>query len=140
MPEIDLSILTAYFSSQPDILFAVLFGSQAQGKTTPLSDLDIAVLFTEPMEPLHMANRQLDIICALIDSCKINDVDIAILNGASPFLRFQVVKEGRLLYAADEKSYFHYKAQSFGLYQDIKPMYDLYFSKTAADLNRGLHG
>jgi len=35
--------VTAYLKSNPDIIFAYLFGSFAKGKQQPLSDVDIAV-------------------------------------------------------------------------------------------------
>src|SRR5574337_484948 len=41
----DIKNLKIYFSNRKDIAFAFLFGSQAKGTATQLSDIDIAVYF-----------------------------------------------------------------------------------------------
>ncbi len=46
MKEQEIAHLTAFFATQPDVVAAYLFGSQAQGRATPRSDVDIAVLLT----------------------------------------------------------------------------------------------
>lgn len=43
--DIDIKALKNYFENRKDIAFAFLFGSQARGLATPLSDVDIAVYF-----------------------------------------------------------------------------------------------
>ncbi|MGR3310288.1 MAG: type VII toxin-antitoxin system MntA family adenylyltransferase antitoxin [Candidatus Brocadiales bacterium] len=43
--DIDKDALKRYFENRKDITFAFLFGSQARGKVTKLSDVDIAVYF-----------------------------------------------------------------------------------------------
>ncbi len=41
----DKKVLKGYFKNRKDIAFAFLFGSQARGNATALSDVDIAVYF-----------------------------------------------------------------------------------------------
>lgn len=41
----NIEILKHYFESRKDVAFAFLFGSQAKGRATKLSDIDIAVYF-----------------------------------------------------------------------------------------------
>jgi len=41
----DIKALKDYFENRKDIAFAFLFGSQAKGRATKLSDIDIAVYF-----------------------------------------------------------------------------------------------
>lgn len=43
--------LTAVLSAQPDILFATLFGSVAQGTARPDSDVDVGVFANTPLTP-----------------------------------------------------------------------------------------
>lgn len=43
--DIDISAIKAYLETRKDIAFAFLFGSQARGTATKLSDIDIAVYF-----------------------------------------------------------------------------------------------
>ncbi|MEM3112753.1 MAG: nucleotidyltransferase domain-containing protein, partial [Candidatus Anstonellales archaeon] len=41
----DIETLKDYFETRKDIAFAFLFGSQARGTATKISDVDIAVYF-----------------------------------------------------------------------------------------------
>ena len=41
----DIKPIKNYFENRKDVAFAFLFGSQAQGRATKLSDVDIAVYF-----------------------------------------------------------------------------------------------
>jgi len=43
--DLDIKTLRNYFESRKDVAFAFLFGSQARGTATRLSDVDIAVYF-----------------------------------------------------------------------------------------------
>lgn len=131
-------LLEDYFTKQDDIEFVLLFGSLASGRITPMSDIDVAVYFNGARNTLELADRQIDITCTIMRLCKINRVDVVILNAAHPFLKFQVVKYGRLLYVNNEKAYYQFKAHAFGLYQDIKPMYALYNKMTRNNLMK--HG
>lgn len=45
LTESDIDGLKTYFSNRTDVAFAFLFGSQAAGNATKLSDVDIAVYF-----------------------------------------------------------------------------------------------
>ncbi|MBU4251568.1 MAG: nucleotidyltransferase domain-containing protein [Candidatus Omnitrophica bacterium] len=130
--------LKDYFIKQEDIEFVLLFGSFASGRVNPMSDIDIAVYFTDGKDALKLGDRQIEIICAVMSICKVNRVDVVILNRASPFLKFQVIKYGRLLHTKDEKAFYRFKAVSLGIYQDIKPMYDLYEKMAEISLRGGL--
>lgn len=41
----DINKLKGYFNNRKEVAFAFLYGSQAKGRTTSLSDVDIAVYF-----------------------------------------------------------------------------------------------
>jgi hypothetical protein len=118
--------LKNYFAKQDDVEFALIFGSYTLGRINPLSDIDIAVYFRKDEDTLKLGDRQIDITCVVMRLCQINRVDVVVLNVANPFLRYQVIKYGRLIYVKDEKVFYKFKAQTLGIYQDIKPMYDLY--------------
>ena len=133
-------VLKNYFASQNDIKFAILFGSAASGNVTAISDIDIGVYFKGNKEKLELSERQIDITCEVMKIYHINRADVVILNLANPFLKFQVIKYGRLLYAEDEKIFYKFKAVTLGIYQDIKPMYDLYNKKAKDSLRRGIDG
>ena len=60
---LDLEKLDAVFRNYSFIASAYLFGSQATGKTGPMSDVDIAILLKEPRpkgrELMHQMNQPL---------------------------------------------------------------------------------
>jgi uncharacterized protein YutE (UPF0331/DUF86 family)/predicted nucleotidyltransferase len=142
MKNIDLDSLIDYFKGHPDIRFALLYGSLAKGKANPLSDLDVAVFFQNGLTREHLGDRQIEITCDLMNRFRINRVDVTILNLASPFSRFQVIKYGQLLKCIDKNEFFLFKSRVLGEYQDIKPMYDLYarsaINKMLTSLNENI--
>jgi predicted nucleotidyltransferase len=111
----------------------------ARDKANPLSDLDVAVFFKNDLTQEQMGKRQIEITCNLMSLFKINNVDVTILNLASPFLRFQVLKYGKLLKCVEKNEFFSFKSNAMGRYQDIKPMYDLYARAAIQNLQRGPH-
>jgi predicted nucleotidyltransferase len=80
------------------VVLAYLFGSQAEGKAGPLSDVDVAVLLGPQVEREHWFQTQLDLIGELMDLFHRNDVDVVILNEATPLLAYQVVQYGQVIY------------------------------------------
>lgn len=77
-----LEALADYFGKQPHVDAAFLFGSQARGHVRAGSDVDIGVLMMRaaPREPLRAVRFTND----LMDLLGRSDVDVAILNDASP--------------------------------------------------------
>jgi hypothetical protein len=82
-----------YFNSRSDIAFAYLFGSIANGKSTGLSDIDIAVYLLKG----DFAKKRLDILGALIDIFKIDGIDLVVLNSASPSLKIRIIRSKKVL-------------------------------------------
>jgi len=75
------------------LLAAYLFGSQARGVARPTSDLDVAVLFSHAPEG--------ELVAAALDKCQDallrDDVDLIVLNGASPIMAFESLSGQRIL-------------------------------------------
>jgi len=132
--------LKNYFAKQDDVEFALIFGSTGLGRTTLISDIDVGVYLRSSEDRLKMADRQIDITCAIMRLYRISRVDVVVLNLANPFLRFQVVKQGRLIYTKDERLFCKFKATSFGMYQDLRSMFDLYDRIAEDSLRRGVNG
>jgi len=94
--------------------FVVLFGSYAEQKETPVSDLDIAVyLKRQPLSYHEFA----ELYFSLAEIFPQFEVDLAILNTADPLFRYEITRKGRLLYG-DELAYLEYKAFAFKDYID----------------------
>lgn len=99
----------------PNILFALLFGSHAKGSHRPGSDLDLAVYFRNPPQGLEL----LDLIHRLSESLK-KEVDLVVLNHASAFLRHQVMKYGIRLFIKNQAVYRRFREQTMTDYDIYK--------------------
>jgi predicted nucleotidyltransferase len=88
------TILRDYFKTQPAICAAYLFGSQARGRPSPFSDVDVAVLLDQTVVPSRYFDEELRLGIELSKLLGHDDVDVVILNRAGPFLRFQVYRTG----------------------------------------------
>ncbi len=77
-----------------DLVF--VHGSLAQDKLKTLSDIDIAVLFKEGGKDILKAiSKTVDKLSELIDR---EDIDLMMLNKASPLACMQVLRNGKILY------------------------------------------
>ncbi|GIV78834.1 nucleotidyltransferase domain-containing protein [Litorilinea aerophila] len=116
-----LQALVTYFQGQPDVRLIYLFGSHARQQARQQSDLDIAILLDErDRTPFELLERRLDLTARAAEIVR-GPVDVVLLNRASLLLQGQVLKEGRLLYAADKATQVEYEARARALYFDFLP-------------------
>jgi predicted nucleotidyltransferase len=90
--------IIAWAREQEEIIAVYLYGSYAHGRTTPLSDIDIAVL-THPIEEQRTLWRLEDHWSSLWPSI----VDLHVLNLAPLTFRYEVITNGNRLWADDPK-------------------------------------
>lgn len=74
------------------VVLAYLFGSQAGGQTWAKSDVDLAVLLADEVPGEQFAQIQLSLTNQAMSIFQRNDVDMVILNRATPLLAQQVVQ------------------------------------------------
>jgi hypothetical protein len=98
--------LAALCTAQPVVLL-YLHGSHVRGTQGPLSDLDVAVLLEQPAA---RGLAVLDLLSALQEACRRDDVDLVVLNTAGPIIRDRVVRHGRLIYARSEADRIRFEA------------------------------
>jgi predicted nucleotidyltransferase len=113
--------ITKVLSSISDIRFAYLFGSQARGVAGLLSDIDIAVFFDETNA---YEGKTYGLECELIPGLERilgRPVDLVVLNKASVFLRYQVLKEGELLFCSSEEARIKFHEETIRLHLDFLP-------------------
>lgn len=93
----DLDHLEKVFRKYPDIQAAYLFGSTASGKTHAKSDLDLAIL----PKKSSMREQKLDLLADLAREgfC---DVDLVFLDTKDVVIKFESVRQNRLLYCAKD--------------------------------------
>ena len=116
-----LKTLNSFFSTtkaKPRIDLAYIFGSLAAGKQGPISDYDIAVLFTKPPQPV----QRYELVHKLSTVMKTDQVDLVVLNSAPIELRYAVIASGILAYEANVERKVEYEALTLGLYGDFLPV------------------
>lgn len=95
---------------------ALLFGSHARGCARADSDVDIAVLLTRP-EPIPMTRLQIQ--QELADYLR-HDVDLVVLNSASPVLVMQVLANHKVIFSDDKVGLASLQATTVTAYADLK--------------------
>lgn len=134
--KVNIDIIKKYFNAQEDIEIAILYGSFAMGNITPLSDLDVAVLLRDTPSKERIIQRQCDLTTDIMGISKLNNVDVTILNIASPLLAHQVIKYGKVLKCIDENRYENLIESIINTYLDTKPLYDYYSNRAIENLQR----
>ena len=116
------SRLDGFFETRPEVLFAYLFGSVARGNAGALSDIDIAVY----LDPLQLPKKTgYGFHCELLvelQALLANDTDLVVLNQASTVLRYQVIKDGTLIFCRSEDSRRDFHDHAVKAYLDLKPL------------------
>jgi len=105
-----------------------LFGSNVKDKVTAKSDLDIGVYLTNPLPPEKIWEFQ----CSLMDIYKRSDVDLIILNDASPLLLFSLLLNNKVIYMKDEHLLYDFFSWARKRYWQYKS----HFEKYAEQLKR----
>jgi predicted nucleotidyltransferase len=104
-----------YLSAYNDIAFAFLFGSSARGEDTVLSDVDIAIYFTDAVD-FYRINGLREDLSELLG----RETDIAVLNNTSPIIRMQVLKKGTLILNLNRCLYNKFFVNTVNEYDDLK--------------------
>ena len=117
--------------------FAYLFGSQAKGKTGPLSDIYIAVYFGEKISSNKRFDARMKLLGELTDLFKTNEVDLVVLNDTPPLLSDRILKDGLLIFSNNDKIRLDYEVKTTLKYLDWKPYLTKYteeiFGRTATN-------
>ncbi len=103
------------------IRLAVLFGSRADETARPDSDWDLAFQIKAEAynpEPGDLAMRKKNLIKELSALLQTSQVDIVILNRASPFLKYWVVKSGKPVYQENKGDFASFASLALRGYSD----------------------
>jgi predicted nucleotidyltransferase len=114
-----------------------LFGSQAQGLTHPLSDVDLGVVFANPErykdKTIEPYLKLYDIFTDVLPKeylkhrfkMKEHEFDLVFLQFAPISLQFEAIKNGKILYERNKKKRLDYEEYVVKRYCDLKYFYDL---------------
>ena len=83
------------------VILAYLFGSAAREKTGPLSDIDIAVLFSSKIKKGSYFDKRLRLASEIDRVLGIYKTEVICLNQAPPLLKHQIVCRGVPIYVSD---------------------------------------
>jgi predicted nucleotidyltransferase len=128
--EVPIEGLKAALNAGPPLRFAMLFGSAAKGTMRPDSDVDIAIF---PIDPDLALGVELTLQADLNRVCG-RDVDLVRLDQASTIVRWQVIRNGRLLIEPVPFSAARFTAVAAADYLDFAPA----FSRAAETFRRRL--
>jgi predicted nucleotidyltransferase len=81
----------------------------------PSSDVDIGVLF-KTVPHIDATNDVIEELSSILQ----REVDLVVLNHASPVLRMQILKKGILLYASDRRYFHNFFTDTINQYDDLK--------------------
>ncbi|GEM_PF-2219120 len=108
--------LAPLWSEYPQVQAAIIFGSQATGKTHNLSDIDLAVLARESGLELRM-----NLLSDAMRLLGTNHVDLLILNEQPPALAHRVLTEGIRIFIGDEPALVRFEEKNLSMYLDMQP-------------------
>lgn len=103
-----------------------LFGSHVKNRTTPESDLDIGIYLSNRISPERIWKLQ----CSLMGIYERCDIDLVILNDASPLLLFDLLLNHKLIYMRDEEVLYRFFSWARKRYWQ----YQIHFKKYAIQL------
>ena len=132
--------LPALLKESP-VFLAYLYGSAAEGLTTPLSDVDIGLVIApdQDMSPYERLIFETDIALELGHRCKLYNTDIRIVNDAPLMLQGRMVQRGHLLFARDDDFRVGYETLTLKKYLDYLPTAEFfqkhYFEYRRAELH-----
>ena len=102
---------------QPDIEFACVFGSFAEGRQTRASDIDVAVAAREPIDP----QRRLALNDAITNAAR-RPVDLVDLHRAGPLLLTQALTRGKHVVKRDSSVLARLLVKMWYLSADLMPL------------------
>jgi predicted nucleotidyltransferase len=131
-----------FFSGQQEILLAYLFGSYLEREKRPYHDIDVAVFLLPPrIEVLNKTTPygyRAQLVSQLCHLLKYNQVDVVLLNDASPVLLRQVIAKGKLIFRRSDIDRIDFEVKSLKRYADtarIRAIKRLYMKQR---IERGL--
>lgn len=104
-----------------NVILAYVFGSVARGAESPLSDIDIAVLFDKRVSMELQAEQEFSLVSSISRVLKREHVDMVNLGRVrSPVLKHRAVFFGCPIFVADEHLRVRFEKRVLEEYEDTK--------------------
>ena len=108
--------LRGQIRNRPELRMAILFGSTARGTDRPGSDVDLGIVL-DPYSP----EVRFDIEAQLGRAAR-RPVHVILLDEAPPLLRFEITRDGALLFEREKGLWTHFKAKAMIDWYDWAPI------------------
>ncbi|KJS21209.1 MAG: hypothetical protein VR72_11685 [Clostridiaceae bacterium BRH_c20a] len=107
----------------PSLVAAYLFGSCANGKVGPLSDIDIAILISNENEDCYLETKVLMDLMAILETEK---VDLINLDNAPLHIQYGVLKSKKVIFSSDDLKRIDFETRVIKKYLDFKHVREMH--------------
>ncbi|HYN22823.1 MAG TPA: nucleotidyltransferase domain-containing protein [Thermoanaerobaculia bacterium] len=118
----------------PEVRLAVLFGSTARGDARSKSDIDLGILL-EPYSPELRFKVEAD-----LGRAAGRPIDVVLLDDAPPLLRFEIAREGVLLFEREDHFWTDFKTKAMIDWWDWAPTHRMIAAGVARRLREQVNG
>lgn len=115
-----LPLLKEFFQNDECVELAYLFGSVAEGKEGPLSDIDVGVYLSSGFTKVQRDKKRLELIASLTTLTKNDRVDLLVLNDTPPVLSFEIIRPNFLIFERDSSMKVDVEQRIMSTYLDWK--------------------
>jgi len=109
---------------EQQISAVILFGSLATNQETPLSDVDLAILYHKKLNLDELNMLHLQVMGIITDLLQSDDIDIINLNTAPLTMQYGAIKQSKLLLLNNREEYIDFWEETVKYYLDFKPLLD----------------
>ena len=113
------------FKKHNEILLCYLYGSYISDRKTRYSDIDIGIFLDKAFKKSYLYQVELSLEIEKEFNNKV-EIDLSILNEATPRFLYNVIKSGRNIYKKEEKIQHEFEIRILYSYLDVKPMLDMH--------------
>ncbi|TRT90339.1 MAG: nucleotidyltransferase domain-containing protein [Microcystis aeruginosa Ma_AC_P_19900807_S299] len=115
--------ITAIVEKIPNLKLLILFGSRACGEHKPDSDWDLAISYDETNRQTgikEISNDYLTYLSILSELFEINRdlIDLIELDRCSPLMKYQVARDGKLIYEKNTGDFLKFRVRAWKEYAD----------------------
>jgi hypothetical protein len=107
-------------SGDPDVVALFSFGSLAEGRLTPLSDLDFAVLVSKRLTERQRFEKHLELIGVFNSVLRTDEIDLVVLNDTPLKFGHRILKTGKLLCLRNKEELIDFSEKVVKLYLDFR--------------------
>lgn len=111
-----------------------LFGSRAGENYYLDSDMDLAVVFDSYSPEKHNLDLEIELQDTVSEILAPLEVDLLFLQKAPIYLKFTVIKNGKIIYCSNEDFRTDFEDMTIRDYLDFKPVLDMYYREMAEEL------